>query len=136
MDSQNGKRGRQLDAYIRVSQVAGREGDSFISPVVQEERICAWALANGHEIIEVHRELDVSGGTMNRPLLNEVMRRIVEGETEGVVVFNLSRFARTLVGSVELIQRINEQGALFASVSDGFDITTITGRLVMNILLA
>jgi hypothetical protein len=29
----------QLAGYIRVSRVAGREGDSFISPGVQRERI-------------------------------------------------------------------------------------------------
>lgn len=128
--------GRRLDGYIRVSDVAGREGDNFISIDVQEERVRAWAVANGHEIIAVHHELDVSGGTMDRPLLNTVMARIDSGETEGVVVYNLSRFARTLVGSVELIERINKRDALFASVSDGFDITTVTGRMVMNILLA
>jgi DNA invertase Pin-like site-specific DNA recombinase len=128
--------GRRLDAYIRVSSVKGREGDSFISTEVQEERIRAWATANGHEIIQVWQEIDVSGGSMDRPMLNELMARIDAGETDGIVVFNISRFARTLVGSVELIERIQERGALFASVSDGFDITTDTGRLVMTILLA
>src|SRR5262249_52920439 len=116
--------GRRLDAYIRVSQVRGREGDSFISPQVQEERIRAWAAAHGHEIVAAHHELDVSGGTMNRPLLNEVMARIDAGDTEGVVVYRLDRFGRTLRGALELIDRIQQQEALFASVSDGFDITT------------
>ena len=135
---QNGNVSRRLDAYIRVSALARRDedSDSFISVKVQEERIRAWAVANGHEIIEAWHEIDVSGGTMDRPLLNEVMARIDSGETEGVVVYNLSRFARTLKGSVELIEQINKRGALFASVSDGFDITTSTGRMVMNILLA
>src|SRR5262245_48556944 len=98
MNQQNG--GRRLDGYIRVSSVKGREGDNFISETVQEERIRAWAVANGHTIVEIHRELDVSGGTMNRPKLNEIMARIDAGETDGLVVFNLSRFARTMVGSV------------------------------------
>lgn len=128
--------GRRLDAYIRVSSVAGREGERFISPKEQEERIRAWATANGHEIIAAHHELDVSGGSMDRPLLNEVMRRIDAGETEGVVVLKLDRFGRTLVGSLQLIEHIHERGALFASVSDGFDITTETGRLVLRILLS
>jgi hypothetical protein len=35
----------ELDAYIRVSKVAGRTGDSFISPGVQRERIESWAQA-------------------------------------------------------------------------------------------
>jgi hypothetical protein len=33
----------RLDAHIRVSKVAGRQGESFISPSVQRERIEAWA---------------------------------------------------------------------------------------------
>jgi DNA invertase Pin-like site-specific DNA recombinase len=129
-------RGRRLDGYIRVSDVRGREGDSYITEKVQEERIRSWAAAYGHEIVEMHHETDVSGGTMDRPLLNEVMARIESGETEGVVVFNISRFGRTLVGSIELVHRINARGALFASVSDGFDITTVTGRMVLGILLS
>lgn len=136
--SQNGGHARRLDAYVRVSHIGSRDekSDSFISPKVQEDRIRAWAAAHGHEIIQVWHELDVSGGTMDRPLLNQVMARIDSGETEGVVVFNLSRFARTLVGSLELIERINDRGALFGSVQDNFDITTVNGRMVMNILLS
>jgi site-specific DNA recombinase len=129
-------RSLRLDAYIRVSEVRGREGDSFISPKVQEERIRAWAAATGHEIVAAHHELDVSGGKMDRPKLNEVMRRIDARETEGVVVYRLDRFGRTLIGTLQLIERIHAQGALFASVSDGFDITTETGRLVLRIMLS
>ena len=126
----------RLDAYIRVSDVHGREGERFISPKQQEDRIRSWADAHGHEIIRAHAELDVSGGKMDRPMLNEVMRRIDAGETDGVVVFKLDRFGRTLIGSLQLIERISARGALFASVSDGFDITTETGRLVLRILLS
>ena len=126
----------KIDAYIRVSAVRGRSGETFISPQVQEDRIRAWATANGHEVIAAHHELDVSGGKMDRPLLNEAMARIEGGETEGIVVYRLDRFGRTLVGSLDLIDRIRNAGALFASVSDSFDITTETGRLVLNIMLS
>ena len=69
------ERRRRLDGYVRVSQVGKRGGESFISPQdLQEDRIRAWAEANGHEIIQVFPELDVSGGKMDRPKLNEVMR--------------------------------------------------------------
>jgi DNA invertase Pin-like site-specific DNA recombinase len=125
-----------LDAYVRVSQVRGRGGDSFISPTVQRERIAAWAAAHGHRIGKVFEELDVSGGTVDRPKLNEVMRRIEAGETGGVVVFKLDRFGRTLIDSLALIERIKVADATFASVSDGFDLSTDTGRLVLRIMLS
>jgi hypothetical protein len=53
---------RNLDAYIRVSDVRGREGEGFIAVPDQRERIDAWAKSQGHTIIKVWEELDVSGG--------------------------------------------------------------------------
>ena len=125
-----------FDAYVRVSQVRGRGGDSFISPAVQRERIAAWAAAHGHRIAQVHEELDVSGATIDRPKLNAAMARVEARETGGIVVFKLDRFGRTLVDSLGLIERIEGAGATFASVSDGFDLSTETGRLVLRIMLS
>jgi hypothetical protein len=36
-----------MDGYVRVSRVAGREGDSFITPQAQRERIEAAAAGAG-----------------------------------------------------------------------------------------
>jgi hypothetical protein len=36
-----------IDGYVRVSQVRGRAGPSFISPLDQRGQIEAWAQANG-----------------------------------------------------------------------------------------
>src|SRR4051794_13708617 len=118
---------KTLDAYVRVSQVRGRGGDSFISPDVQRERIAAWAVAHDYRIARTWDERNESGGTVDRPKLNAVMERIEAGETGGVVVFKLDRFGRTLIDSLGLIERIEKAGATFASVSDGFDLSTETG---------
>src|SRR3982074_2750721 len=92
--------GQVLDAYIRVSKVAGRGGESFISPAVQRERIQAWAQLHGAELAWHEPELDVSGGGMRRPVFDRIMERVRAGETGGVVVAKLGRFARTLVGGL------------------------------------
>jgi site-specific DNA recombinase len=125
-----------LDAYIRVSQVRGRDGDSFISPTSQREQIAAWAKSQGHRIAKVHDELDVSGATLDRPKLNEAMRRVEARETGGIVVVKLDRFGRTLIDSLALIERIERAGGTFASVQDGFDLTTPTGKLVLRMMLS
>ena len=52
----------RLDGYVRVSRVGGREGDSFISPRVQRQKIEAWAKLHDVVLGEVIEELDVSGG--------------------------------------------------------------------------
>ncbi|MCW3027621.1 MAG: recombinase family protein, partial [Solirubrobacterales bacterium] len=84
----------RLDAYVRVSKVAGRSGESFISPTVQRERIEAWAGLHGAELTWHEPELDVSGGRMDRPVFDRIMARVRAGETGGVVVAKLDRFAR------------------------------------------
>ena len=125
----------QLDAYIRVSKVGGRAGDSFISPDVQRDQIARWADANGHGLTWHEPELDVSGGTMDRPILGRVMERIEAGQTGGLVVAKLDRFSRTLVGALDTLKKLDEHGAVFVSVADNIDLSTPTGRAFMRILL-
>jgi DNA invertase Pin-like site-specific DNA recombinase len=126
----------RLDAYIRVSQVRGRAGPSFISPVQQRERIEAWIRAFGCECGEVYEELDASGARADRPMLLEAIERIERGESDGLVVAKLDRFGRSLVHGLQLIDRIRDAGGTFASVQDGFDLRTDTGRLVLRIMLS
>lgn len=61
--------GAVIDGYIRVSQVAGRSGESFISAAVKREQIAAWARLRGALIGEIFEELDASGAKSYRPLL-------------------------------------------------------------------
>ena len=77
----------------------------------------------------------MSGATVDRPVLNEAMRRVEEGESGGIVVYDVKRFGRTLIDSLGLIKRITEAGATFASVQDGFDLSTQGGRLAMRMML-
>src|SRR5439155_15952110 len=86
------KAGARLDGYVRVSRVAGREGDSFISPEVQREKIEACAKLHDAQIIEWHEELDESGAKRNRPKFQEALGRCERGETDGIVVAKLDRF--------------------------------------------
>lgn len=125
-----------LDGYVRVSQVRGRGGDSFISPAVQRERIEAWAAAYGHELAIVHEELDESGARADRPKLLEAIERVEHGNSKGIVVAKLDRFARSLIDGLRLIERIRAADGTFVSVADGLDISTDTGRLVLRIMLS
>ena len=135
---------RRLDAYIRVSSTRGREGsEKFTSPTDQERAIRKWGELYGHEITTdgpdgdgAWHELDESGGSMDRPYLNEVLARVDAGESDGLVVYRLDRFGRTLIGALTIIERLHAEGKVFASVMDNFDITTENGRLVLRIMLS
>lgn len=124
-----------LDGYVRVSQVAGRSGPSFISPDVQRESIARWAEYAGHNIGAWHEDLDRSGGTMTRPAFDAMMARVRSGESGGVVVAKIDRFGRTLVGALDALAEIDAAGAAFVSVAEQFDTATPTGKLVMRMML-
>lgn len=66
---------KMADGYIRVSRVAGRAGESFISPGEQRSSIEEWARRAGVEIVEWHEDLDYSGGTLERPAFQAALQR-------------------------------------------------------------
>ena len=125
----------RLDGYVRVSQVRKRQGDSFISPEVQRERIESWARFRGAEILRIHTDLDQSGGRLERPGIAAAMARVKAGESEGVVVARFDRFARSLVGALEAIRSLEESGAILVSVDEGLDPSTPAGKMMMRVIL-
>jgi DNA invertase Pin-like site-specific DNA recombinase len=124
-----------LDGYSRVSQVKGRAGESFLSPDLQRQQIEGWAKLHGHEIVAWHTDLDQSGGRMDRPGFVEMMARVESGQTKGVVVAKLDRFARSLPGALEAIKFLDERSAVFVSVAEGVDPSTSAGKMMRNLLL-
>ena len=125
-----------IDGYVRVSQLRGREGESFISPVVQDDQIRAWATMRGAQVGRVFKELDASGARADRPLLEEALSRIEAGASDGLVVAKLDRFGRSLIHSLAAVERIQAAGGTFVSVQDGFDLSTDHGRLVLRMMLS
>jgi DNA invertase Pin-like site-specific DNA recombinase len=119
---------------VRVSRRAGRDGESFISAEVQRRRIEAWAAAHGVRILEWWEEIDESGARRDRPLFQLALERCERGETGGIVVAKLDRFARSAVDALESIKRLNDAGARLVSVEDGFDGSTAMGRFAIGIL--
>ena len=114
----------RLVGYIRVSRVKGREGDRFISPDVQRERVDALARAGGHTVVEWIEDLDESGGTMRRPGMERAMRMVETGDAQGVAVARLDRFSRSAV-DVELgVRRLEQAGGIFLAADLGMDTST------------
>lgn len=122
------------DGYIRVSRRAGREGESFISPDVQRRKITEWAKLHGVEVVQWWEEIDQSGAKLARPMFQEALARCERGETGGIIVARLDRFARSAVDALESIKRLNEAGARLVSVEDNFDGSTAMGRFAIGIL--
>ena len=75
----------------------------------------------------------VSGKNIkDRPELQKMMEYVREGDT--VIVESISRFGRSLMDLLNLIEQLNEKGVQFKSLKEGdIDTTTPTGKLVFSI---
>jgi site-specific DNA recombinase len=112
---------RRALGLVRVSQVAGREGDSFASPVTQRNRIEAECERQGFDLIQVFEELDVSGGADldDRPGLGPAVEAVEAGRAEVIVAAYFDRFFRSLAIQSVVIGRIEAAGGQVLAVDSG-----------------
>ncbi len=125
---------KTADGYIRVSRVAGRGGESFISPDEQRSAIGAWATATKTTIVEWHEDLDQSGGTLDRPAFATALERCRAGVTGGIVAAKLDRLTRSVVGLASLLDDADEHGYNVVALDLGLDLRSPNGELVANVL--
>jgi DNA invertase Pin-like site-specific DNA recombinase len=117
--------------YLRVStEDQAREGHSLAA---QEERIRAWARALGAgRPVVVFRDEGISGCRMDRPGLRAAVDSL--GRGDALVVYSLSRLARSTRGTLELAEELEKRGADLVSLSERIDTTTAAGRMVFRML--
>jgi site-specific DNA recombinase len=103
---------RTAIGIVRVSRVRGREGDSFISPADQTDRITRWCDSQGIELAGVLEELDVSGGAAidDRPGLTEALKAIEAGEATVLVVAYFDRLVRSVRIQHDILERVETAG--------------------------
>ncbi|HMS38238.1 MAG TPA: recombinase family protein, partial [Arachnia sp.] len=77
-----------------------------------------------------------SGGTLERPGLQQLLADIEEGLVDVVVVYKIDRLSRSLMDFSKLVEVFDRAGVTFVSVTQSFNTTTSMGRLTLNILLS
>ncbi|WEV74243.1 recombinase family protein [Bifidobacterium sp. ESL0798] len=75
-----------------------------------------------------------SGAKEHRPQLDEMLRALRKGDT--VIVWKLDRMGRSLQNLVTLMNKFNDMGVGFKSLTENIDATTSGGMLVYNIFAA
>jgi site-specific DNA recombinase len=125
----------KLDGYVRVSRIGGREGEGYISPDVQREAIESYADELGGEVVAWHDDQDFSGGNAERPAFQAVLERLHSGETDGIVVYKVDRFARSVADGAAIVRDIIEREQVFASCQERIDPRTPEGTYMLNSFL-
>jgi DNA invertase Pin-like site-specific DNA recombinase len=118
--------------YCRVS-TAGQATDG-VSLDAQQARIAAWARANGYELMGVHVDAGLSGGkAANRPALQAALEEVCR-ERGALVVYSLSRLARSVKDTLSIGDRLDSAGADLVSLSESIDTTSAAGKMVFRML--
>jgi site-specific DNA recombinase len=118
--------------YIRVSSAL--QADEGVSLDAQRARIKAWCLANGAELATIHEDAGISGGRAdNRPGLQDALDDVCR--TGGVlVVYSLSRLARSVRDTLVIADRLDKAGADLVSLSEKIDTTSAAGKMLFRLL--
>ena len=77
-----------------------------------------------------------SGGSMERPGLQRLLRDVEAGRIDVIVVSKVARLSRSLGDFARIVEVFDRHNASFVSITQQFNTTTSMGRLTLNILLS
>ncbi len=87
------------------------------------------------EVFKVYSDLGFTGANLNRPALNEMLADIKQNKINLVISYKIDRFTRSPKDFYQLIEIFDKYGVDFISVTERFDTSTPSGRLLRNIML-
>ena len=125
--------------YTRKSSEEGLEQE-FNSLHAQREACEAYISSQKSEgwalVRDQYDDGGISGGTLERPALQQLLADIEDGLVDVVVVYKIDRLSRSLMDFSKLVEVFDRNGVTFVSVTQSFNTTTSMGRLTLNILLS
>lgn len=122
--------------YPRVSRQGPREDEKFRSPEFQLDTMTRYAEASGLAYEAYPAEIDVSGSTPTRAILETIVAGIEDGELAGLIVARLDRLSRLRPRDrIMLFERIEDAGGLVLSASENLDPSTPEGRFARDVFL-
>jgi site-specific DNA recombinase len=83
-----------------------------------------------------YSDAGITGGTMERPGLQQVLMDIEAGKIDVVVIYRLDRLSRSLRDFLNMMEKFDQRKVSFASVTERIDTTSSAGRLFLNMILA
>jgi DNA invertase Pin-like site-specific DNA recombinase len=125
--------------YTRKSSEEGLE-QSFNSLLAQREACEAYIKSQAQEgwraLKTAYDDGGFSGGTMERPGLQQLLADIEQKRIDVVVVYKVDRLTRSLMDFANIVEVLDRHGACFVSVTQHFNTTSSIGRLTLNVLLS
>ena len=117
--------------YTRKSTDEGLD-QSFNSLDAQREACEAYIVSQRHEgwslVRKAYDDGGFSGGSMERPALQLLLRDIQAGLVDVIVVYKIDRLTRSLADFAKMVDVFDARGVSFVSVTQQFNTTTSMGQ--------
>jgi DNA invertase Pin-like site-specific DNA recombinase len=125
--------------YTRVSTDQGLEQD-FNSLDAQHDAAEAYIRSQAHAgwtlIRARYDDGGYSGGSTDRPALQQLLADVKARKVDVIVVYKVDRLTRSLADFAKIVELFDGHGVSFVSVTQQFNTTTSMGRLTLNVLLS
>ena len=124
--------------YTRKSTEHGLEQE-FNSLQNQDESCKAYIASqsfNGWQYYKTYSDAAISGGTMERPGLQEMLSDITKGIINTVIVYKVDRLSRSILDFHNMMKYFDKYNCNFVSITQSFDTSTSMGKLTLNMLLS
>jgi DNA invertase Pin-like site-specific DNA recombinase len=123
--------GKITAIYCRVSTL-DKQDSGLASQQLALESYCKAQSITDYQIYSDK----MSGSKVSRPGLDAMIQDCNGGRIENVIVFSFSRFGRSLRHLIESMEYFQSKNIGFISISEKFDTTTSTGRVMFAIISA
>jgi site-specific DNA recombinase len=120
--------------YVRLSEV--RPGEEAVSLDTQEHDARALAKRKGWKVADVYMDAGRSAWSdaRERPAFDRMLVDLEEGKIRGVVAWKQDRLGRRVAEVAALLDRCRQLDAIVATVTDGLDTTTPSGRMAAQVV--
>jgi DNA invertase Pin-like site-specific DNA recombinase len=110
------------------------QADSGAGLAAQRKAIREACAARGFELVAILEDAGWSGKSLDRPGINEVIRRLASGDVGALVVAKLDRLSRSLLDFAQLMERARSQRWAVVALDLGVDTSTPAGEMMANVL--
>ena len=133
--SKEGMNMKRCAIYTRVSTSMQAEVE-YNSCEAQKDRILSYI--KSQEDLEFSKEYSdpgFSGGSVDRPALETLLRDIKDKKIDVVLTYKIDRLTRSSKDFYSLIEFFEKYEVAYVSVTERFDTSSPSGRLLRNIML-
>lgn len=84
--------------------------------------------------VQIYADDGYSAKSLNRPAMQRLLKDVLDGKINEIIIYKLDRIARNVIDTYELLQFFLNQQCELKAIVDNLDIHSANGRLLVGVL--